>query len=190
MSEFVPDLEGRSNPEQHIARRIRLIEGDISHQYDVEALATAIPVNLNTGGRLNRAIIDAAGQQLDEFILENIYKPRIGDVHALPGFDLRSKYIIVAITPVWGEGTTGEDRDLLRCYRSILEQAERMHLSSLALPLLGTGKRSFPVQRAARLLTQAIRERFPSSLNELRIVCDRTDSCKAVAERLKIADLA
>lgn len=185
MNDFVPDLNAASNPDNHSVGRIRLIEGDITQQYDIEAIVTAIPVTLDMGGSLNKSIVQAAGQELDDFILENIYKPRIGDVHALPGFDMRVRHIIVAITPVWGDGTSGEDRDLLRCYRSVFELAERLNLNSMALPALGTGNKSFPVQRAARLALQAARERFPAGLQELRIVCNRKDSYESFAERLK-----
>lgn len=167
-------------------RRIRLIEGDITQQKDVDAIMSALPATLDTGGCLNQAIIRAAGSELDDLILENIYRPRVGDVFALPGLGLSIPHILFSITPSWGTGTSGEDRDLLRCYRSLLEQAERMKLTSIALPALGTGKGKFPVQRAARLAIQALRERMPDRLEEVRIVCNRKDTFEAFVERLNL----
>ena len=121
-------------------------------------------------------------------ILENIYRPRVGDVHVLPGYNLTVKNILIAVTPIWRAGIEGEDRDLLRCYRSLLEMADRMRLTSLAVPALGTGKNQFPVPRAARLALQAIRERMPESLQELRIVCSQKTVYDAFAERLRVME--
>lgn len=153
-------------------------------QQDVEAIATSMDITLDTSRHLNRAIIAAAGEALDASILENIYRSRVGDVHVLPGYNLPVKNILIAVTPIWRPGIEGEDRDLLRCYRGLLEMAERMDIKSLAVPALGTGKNQFPVPRAARLALQAIRERMPESLQELRIVCNKPDVYKAFAERL------
>ncbi|MCM2343433.1 MAG: macro domain-containing protein [Alphaproteobacteria bacterium] len=186
MTEFVPDATDPSNPYHHLMSRIRLIEGDITQQTGIDAIVTALPVTLYTGGSLNQSIFQAAGPALDELVLENIYRPRAGDVFALPGLDLPVKHVLFAMTPLWGSGTSGEDRDLLRCYRSLLEQAERMKLTSLALPALGAGKGKFPVQRAARLAIQALRERMPEQLEEVRIVCNRKETLNAFAERLNL----
>lgn len=186
MTEFVPDATDPSNPYHHLMRRIRLIEGDITKQADVDAIVTALPVTLDTGGSLNQSIFQAAGSGFDDLVLENIYRPRAGDVFALPGLGLPVKHILFSITPLWGSGTSGEDRDLLRCYRGLLEQAERMNLTSLALPALGVGRGKFPVQRAARLALQALRERMPEQLKEIRIVCNRKETFNAFAERLNL----
>ena len=185
MNEFVPDTSGPSNPNQDFIRRIRLIEGDITQQADVDAIATCLDTSLSLSRSLNRSIVHVAGPALDASILENIYRPRVGDVHVLPGYGLSVKHILIAITPEWRVGIEGEDRDLLRCYRSILEMAERMNLKSLALPALGTGKNQFPIPRTARLALQALKERMPPGLAELRIVCNKKAVYEAFAERLK-----
>lgn len=189
MDKFLSDPAGRSNPSQNFISRIRLIEGDITQQTGVDAIATAIDINFDTSRSLNRAIINAAGQELDDFIVENIYKPRIGDVHALPGFKLPVKNILVAFTPVWRAGVDGEDRDLLRCYRGIYETASLMKIKTLAIPAIGTGKHKFPVVRAARLALQAMKERMPDCVDELRIVCNKKANYDAFAERLRVMAL-
>lgn len=149
-------------------------------------MATSVDMTLNTGRSLNQALLAAAGPELDDFILEHIYQPHAGDVHVVPGFGLPVPHILVVITPVWRPGREGEDRDLLRCYRSIMEMAGRMELKTLAIPAIGAGKGQFPAPRMARLALQAIRERMPEALQELRIVCNKTATCDAFAERLKV----
>ncbi len=149
-------------------------------------MVTSVDMTLNTGRSLNRALLRVAGPALDDFILEHIYRPHAGDVHVVPGFGLPVPHVLVAITPVWRPGREGEDRDLLRCYRSILEMAGRMKLKTLAIPAIGAGKGQFPAPRAARLALQAVRERMPEELQELRIVCNKTAIYDAFAERLKV----
>lgn len=186
MTESVPDPLTASNPDNDFIRRIRLIEGDITQQNGVDAIATSVDITLDTKRSLNQAIIAMAGQALDDSILEQIYRPQVGDVYVLPGYSLPVKHVLVAVTPIWRAGFEGEDRDLLRCYRGIMEMAEHMKLSSLALPAIGTGKHKFPVARAARLALQAIEDRIPTCLDELRIVCNRADVYKGFADRLAI----
>lgn len=186
MTESVPDPLMASNPDNDFIRRIRLIEGDIARQSGIDAIATTVDITLDTKRSLNRAIIEGAGQALDDSILDHIYRPQVGDVYVLPGYNLSVQHVLVAVTPIWKAGFEGEDRDLLRCYRGIMEMAERMKLKSLALPALGTGKHKFPVARAARLALQGMKDRIPQELDELRIVCNRADVYKAFADRLAI----
>lgn len=121
MKEFIADGSGRSNAQ--LIDRITLHYGDITKQADVQAVVIAMPASLDTGGALNQAVIRAAGEQLDQFILENIFKPRVGDVYALPPFGLPVQYIFCAILPEWDSSLGFEDRDLMRCYRHGVELA-------------------------------------------------------------------
>ena len=170
MNDFLPDTPRPSNPNKDFIRRIRLIEGDITEQDGIEAIATGMDTSLSLSRSLNRSIVHRAGHALDASILENIYHTRVGDVHVLPGYGLSVKHILIAITPEWRVGIEGEDRDLLHCYRSIMEMAERMNLKSLAIPAIGTGRNQFPILRTARLALQALKERMPGCVEELRIV--------------------
>ena len=164
--------------------RITLVHGDITKQRDVDAIVTTMQTNMDMDSGLNKAIIKAAGEKLDDFILEHIYKPRIGDVHALPSFKLEIPFIFAAFTPDWRDGAIREDRDLIRCYRNAVDLARRLRLRRIAFPALGMGRQAYPVQRAARLAIQGMQERQTGSLGEIRIVCNRDDLVKAFAARL------
>src|SRR5688500_13655608 len=115
MIDVIAEPPSRSN--RHLINRIRLIEGDLTQQNDVQAIVASIPATLDASGSLTQAIMKAAGSQIDDFIVENIYKPRPGDVFPVPPFGLKVQHIIYALTPVWHDGFDGEDRDLVRCYR-------------------------------------------------------------------------
>lgn len=183
MTESVPDPFKTSNPEDNFIRRIRLIEGDIARQADVAAIAMAVDMTLDTGQGVNAGIIAAAGPAFDAAVLEHIYRPRAGDVYVLPGYNLPVAHVLVAVTPEWRGGAV-EDRDLVRCYRGLMDMAWRMGIETLAVPVAGTGKHQFALSRAARLVLQGIRERMPDDLKELRIVCENRAVYDAVAERL------
>lgn len=162
-----------------------MIEGDITQQGDVDAIVSSISTSLDCGGSLNACLIERAGIALDDFILEHIHRPRPGDVFAVPAFDLPVKHILYVVTPTWRSGFDLEERDLLRCYRGAMETAQKMRLKKIAFPALGTGGDGFPLQRAARLAVQGIRERLIGQLEEIRIVCNRADVYGAFAQRLK-----
>ena len=183
MTESVPDPNKASNPDNDFIRRIRLIEGDITQQSDVDALAMAVDLTLAVGGGVNAAIVAAAGPAFDEALLEHIYRPRAGDVYVLPGYDLPVPHVMVAVTPEWRGGVV-EDRDLARCYRGIMDMAWRMDIEKLAVSVAGIGKHQFALPRAARLILQGLRERMPENMREVRIVCENAEVYAAFSERL------
>ena len=152
---------------------------------DVDVLVGAIPSTRKVGGSLNQALIAAAGAELDEFIVENIYKPRAGDVFEVPPFNLPAPHVFFAVTPDWKIVLEREDRDLVRCYRAAMQMAENRGLKKIAFPALGTGKRQYPVRRAARLAIQGIMDRMTDHFDEVRIICNRRDQYDAFAGWLK-----
>ena len=183
MSQVVADGTAPSNA--HLIKKIRLIHGDIAEQSDVDAIVTAIPVHMDLTGSANSRIIQVAGKRLEEYMAAHIYQPRAGDVITVPGFDLKVKYVILAITPKWKDANDYEDRHILRAYRAAMEEAERLIISSVAFPAIGTGKRhGFPPKRAARLAVNGICERMADCIKEVRIVCNNPDVQEAFKERL------
>lgn len=182
MSDVIAEPFPRSN--RHLINRIRLIEGDLLAQHDVDAIVGSVPSTLDVSGSLNQAIIKAAGQQIDDFIVEHIFRPRPGDVFAVPPFGLRVKHILFVVTPTWHDGIDREDRDLVRCYRGAMQLAHRMNLKKIAFPALGTGTRKYPIKRATRLGIQGIMDRLDENFKEVRLVCNRREQYDAFYEWL------
>lgn len=180
MKEFIAEPHPRAN--RHLIGRIKPVQGDLTRQVDVDAIVAAIPVNLDVSGSLNTALIAAAGQRMDDFMLEHVFKPRPGDIVAVPAFNLPVRHILYAVTPDWRDGFNREDRDLIRCYRGAMETAKQMGLARIAFAALGTGSRKFPVRRAARLGLIGILDRLDESFEEVRIVCNKPETLKAFRE--------
>ncbi len=172
----------RSN--RDLINKIRLIEGDLVAQHDVDVIVGSISTALKVDGSLNQALIRAAGQKFDDFIVENIYKPRSGDVFQVPPFNIQIPHVFFAVTPEWKDSLAFEDRDLIRCYRGAMQLAERMGLKRIAFPALGTGRKKYPLMRAARLGIQGIMDRMTDHFDEVRIVCNRHDQYRAFADLL------
>ena len=171
-----------SNP---YLNRIRVVQGDIAAQ-EVDAVVTLLPQNLEYRGDLNSSLREAAGAELDQYVAENVYRPRAGDVYVLPGFNLPVKHIICAISPVWKTDFDREDRHLLNVVRKSMEQAKALSIKTLAFPPIGSGGRGFPKARAARLILQGISDRLDKSFDEVRIVCRTPKTKQIFADRLDI----
>lgn len=144
----------------------------------------AVDMTLSVGTGVNAAIVAAAGPAFDEAMLEHIYRPRAGDVYVLPGYNLPVAHVMVAVTPEWRGGVV-EDRDLVRCYRGMMDMAWRMDIQRLAVSVAGVGRHQFALPRAARLILQGLRERMQGTLQEVRIVCESAEIYAAFAERIK-----
>jgi O-acetyl-ADP-ribose deacetylase len=181
MEPVIPDPNDPSNT---LLARIKAVTGDVTKQ-DVDAIITLIPQNLEYRGSLNQAILDAAGKRLDDFVLENIYRPRFGDVYAVPGFNMRCQHILFCIMPLIRSSLDREDKHLLIAMRKAMEQARAMSLKSVAIPPLACGRKGYPRARGARLIIQGIMERLDDTIEEIRIVCPEDTTLKVFTDRLK-----
>lgn len=182
MSDVIAEPSPRSN--RDLINKIRLIEGDLTAQSDVDVIVGSISTALKVDGSLNQSLIRAAGQQFDDFIVENIYKPRPGDVFEVPPYNIPVPHVFFAVTPDWKDSLDFEDRDLIRCYRGAMQMAEKMKLTRIAFPALGTGRKKYPLRRAARLGINGIMDRMTTHFEEVRIVCNRREQYDAFAEWL------
>ena len=173
----------------HIANpfldRITVIGGNITEQ-EVDAIAIAIPQNLDFKGRINMAVQEAAGYDIDNFILENIYKPKIGEVYAIPSGNLPVRHILVAIMPHFKSDFDMEEKYLSSAARRIMELARCMLLSRIAIPALYSGKKGYAKAKAARLIANGIVDRLEESFEEVRIVCTSKEIFDAFHRKLEV----
>lgn len=163
--------------------KIKIVQGDIT-KLDVGAIVTLVPQDLEYKGSLNKSILDAAGAALDDFILEHIVQPKIGDVYTVPGFDLPCQHIIVCVVPVWRTEFDRQDRQLLNVCRKAVEQASDMRITSIAIPPLATGRKGFPLKRGVRLILQGIAERLDDRLDAVYVVSNDERHVSAFEDKL------
>src|SRR5262245_37599493 len=116
---------------------IEVVEGDITAEA-VDAIVNAANAQLAPGGGVCGAIFAAAGPEL-RTACAALGGAATGDAKATPGFDLRARFVIHAVGPVWHGGDEGEPQLLASCYRRVLAVADEIGARRIAFPAISTG---------------------------------------------------
>lgn len=141
---------------------IRIVRGDITAQ-DADAVVNAANPSLMGGGGVDGAIHRAGGSVILEQCMEisrTVYPGGLptGEAVATTGGDMRARYVIHTVGPVWRGGGHGEAELLRKAYLSCLRLAEEMGLGSIAFPSISTGAYGYPVEQASRVAVGAVRD--------------------------------
>jgi O-acetyl-ADP-ribose deacetylase len=141
---------------------IEIVRGDIT-QLDVDAIVNAANERMLGGGGVDGAIHRAAGHQLYEACLAvPEVRPEVrcptGESRITPGFNLRARYVIHTVGPVWRGGMRGEPALLASCYRTALELGRQHHIRSIAFPAISCGVYGYPLDAAAAIAVRETRE--------------------------------
>ncbi|MDD2277948.1 MAG: O-acetyl-ADP-ribose deacetylase [Bacteroidales bacterium] len=129
--------------------RISLMLGDIT-ALEVDAIVNAANTSLLGGGGVDGAIHSAAGPQLLEEC-ENIGGCPTGEARITKGYNLKAKFVIHTVGPIWKDGEMGEPDLLKSAYSNSLTLAKKHKIKSVAFPNISTGVYRFPKRRAARI---------------------------------------
>ena len=142
--------------------RIRLVQGDITDQ-DVDAIINAANSSLMGGGGVDGAIHRKGGPR----ILQECKKVRAeewpdglpaGKAVITTGGNLKARYVIHTVGPVWRGGKSGEPGLLEDAYRNSMELAARKGLKRIAFPSISTGAFGYPIDQAARIAISTIKD--------------------------------
>jgi len=136
--------------------RIEVSPGDIT-RLDVDAIVNAANAQLRPGGGVCGAIHRAAGKNLREACAKIGGCDTGQSVHT-DGYDLKAKYVIHTVGPVWHGGDRDEAALLASCYRTALKIAKEIGARSLAFPAISTGIYGFPLDRATAIAVATVRD--------------------------------
>jgi O-acetyl-ADP-ribose deacetylase (regulator of RNase III) len=75
-----------------------------------------------------------------------------------PGGNLKAKYVIHTVGPVWRGGTSGEPELLAEAYRNSLKLAVSKGLKTIAFPSIITGAYGYPIEEASRIAIATVKE--------------------------------
>ena len=106
------------------------------------------------------AIFQEAGYCLLQDACDSIGHCDTGSAVITPGFDLKAKYIIHAVGPVWNGGDNNEPQQLYGAYRKSLELALENGCHSIGFPLISAGIFGYPKDKAWQKAIQACADFF------------------------------
>ena len=125
---------------------------------DTDAIVNAANEGLWAGGGVCGAIFRAAGHAQLQEACNRIGHCATGSAVITPGFNLKARYIIHAVGPVWHGGNRDEPRLLYGAYRKSLELAQENGCRSVGFPLISAGIFGYPIDRAWHRAVQACNE--------------------------------
>ena len=124
---------------------------------DVDAIVNAASRALAGGGGVDGAIHRAAGRELVK--ASRAKGPiRTGESATTPGFELRARYVIHAVGPIWHGGAQGEPELLDAAYESSFARArEAGGVRTIAFPAISAGVYGYPKREATAIAIRAMR---------------------------------
>ena len=166
---------------------VRLVKGDIT-EMKTEVIVNAANSLLEGGGGVDGAIHRKGGPK----ILEECKKIRAtqwpeglptGKAVITGAGNLKAKYVIHTVGPVWRGGTNGEPKLLANAYQNSLRLAASKRVKSIAFPSISTGIYGYPVELACNVALEAVKEFLEkeNSLEEVIFVLFSESALKAYA---------
>lgn len=145
----------KSNKE--VAMSFQIINNDIT-KLDTEAIVNAANTELQMGGGVCGAIFKAAGADKLQRACDEIGQCPVGKAVITEGFNLKARYIIHTVGPIWRGGSDSEELKLKSAYKSSLELAKEHGIKSIAFPLISSGIFGYPKENAISVASKAIEE--------------------------------
>jgi O-acetyl-ADP-ribose deacetylase (regulator of RNase III) len=132
-------------------RILELAQGDITRQA-VDALVNAANSRLEPGGGVDGAIHRAGGPAILEELTTRYPRGCLtGSAVITSAGNLRARYVVHAVGPVWQGGQSGEPDLLCSAYRKSLTLVSEQGCKSVALPAISCGVYGYPVDLASQI---------------------------------------
>ena len=131
---------------------IEILQGDITDM-NADAIVNAANNELQHGGGVALAIVQKGGNIIQEES-DKIGFCETGKAVITTGGNLKAKFVIHTVGPVYGEGN--DAKKLKNAVLSCLNLAYNENLKSIAFPAISAGIYRFPKDRCAKIMLDTI----------------------------------
>lgn len=152
--------------------KLSIVTGDITRQ-STEGIVNAANSSLMGGGGVDGAIHRAGGPVILEEcqqIVSRRGRLPTGKAVITTGGNLKAKFVIHTVGPVWHGGNKGEPEALASAYQESLKVADENNLTSIAFPSISTGVYGYPAADAAKVAIKTVASFLRGKATSLREV--------------------
>lgn len=168
----------------HQNNKIQILKGDIT-KVEIDVIVNAANTSLLGGGGVDGAIHRAGGKAILEDCRKIIAKQggcKTGEVVITTAGDLKAKFVIHTVGPVWNGGGKNEAQKLSSCYSKSLQLAVDNNCKSIAFPCISTGVYGYPVNEAAKIAVNTVSDFISKNdiIEKVIFVCFDSDNYECV----------
>lgn len=172
----------------NINSKIQILKGDIT-KVSVDAIVNAANTSLMGGGGVDGAIHRAGGHAiLDECkkIIASQGRCQTGQAVITTAGNLKAKFVIHTVGPVWNGGKNNEAQKLAECYRNSLHLAVENNCKTIAFPCISTGVYGYPINEAAIVAIETVKEFILQSgkIEKVLFVCFDDENFDSIKSQL------
>ena len=152
--------------------KLYIMRGNIT-QRATDAIVNAANSSLMGGGGVDGAIHRAGGPAILEECKQIVSKQGrlpAGRAVITTAGNLKAKYVIHTVGPIWHGGSKGEAESLGSAYRESLKLATKKHLASVSFPSISTGAYGYPVDEAAKVALKTVVSFLHESITSVKEV--------------------
>lgn len=152
--------------------QIIVVQGDITAQV-TDAIVNAANSGLRGGGGVDGAIHRAGGPQIMaecQKIISRIGRLDPGKAVITTGGNLKAKYVIHTVGPIWKGGEHKEAEILANAYKECLKLATSYKLKSISFPSISTGAYGYPVAQAADVAVRSVLQYINNMATSLEVI--------------------
>ena len=138
--------------------KLTIIQGDITKQA-TDAIVNAANPSLMGGGGVDGAIHRVGGPAILEECKKIVARQGrlpTGKAVITTGGNLKARYVIHTVGPIWHGGSRSESELLKSAYYECLQLATENKLASISFPSISTGAYGYPVDEAARIALSTV----------------------------------